>query len=98
MAVGQRFTDENAYAAMKAIKGGLETLGVVNWSLYTLKSFRAGRATAMAASGDTLASILQAGEWKSSAFLNYISESEVDRVRMLDHAMMDDEEDEDLAA
>ena len=37
----------------------------------TLKSFRAGRATSLAASGHSIGEILIAGESKSSAFLKY---------------------------
>ena len=40
-------------------------------SQFTLQSFRAGRATSLAASGLSIAEILIAGEWKSFGFLKY---------------------------
>ena len=40
----------------------------------------------MAASGETLAVILQAGEWRSAALLRYISETELDRKALLEAA------------
>lgn len=45
---------------------------------YTLKTFRAGRATALAAKGVNLRDILRAGEWRSAAFLRYVGEDAVD--------------------
>ena len=46
-------------------------LGHNDASHVTLKSFRAGRATSLAASGHSIGEILVAGEWKSCAFLKY---------------------------
>ena len=48
------------------------------------KSFRAGRATKLACQGRSIGFILQAGEWKSSAFLKYIDEEAVDEAQLLD--------------
>ena len=46
-------------------------------------SFRAGRATSMAAAGDPLGKILEFGDWRSKAVLSYIDESHVDASRVL---------------
>ena len=48
------------------------------------KCFRAGRATELACQGRSIGFILQAGEWKSSAFLKYIDEQAVDEAQLLD--------------
>ena len=76
----------------KSLRGHLAQLGVESAERFTLKPFRVGKATAMAAAGETLAAILAAGEWRSSAFLKYISESELDRQRLLEDAIMEDED------
>lgn len=49
----------------------------------TFKSWRAGKATAMARAGCSLPEILTAGEWKSRAYLRYI----VDRWKQAAHKM-----------
>ena len=61
---------------------------------YTLKSFRAGKATEMAAQGFTLAQILDAGEWKSRAVYNYIDANTADQAELLRQTIEapDDEE------
>ena len=60
------------------------------------KAWRAGRATSMAAAGDSLGKILDHGEWRSKAVLAYIDESQVDATRLLmDSLEASDREDED---
>ena len=60
---------------------------------YTLKAFRAGKATALAAEGKSLGQILQAGEWRSSAFLSYVDTDVVDQAQLLDQTLaLSDEE------
>ena len=60
---------------------------------FTLKAFRAGRATQLAAQGKSLGTILQAGEWRSSAFLSYVDTDAVDSSQLLSQtlALSDDE-------
>ena len=45
---------------------------------FTLKAFRAGKATELAKAGATLGSILTAGEWKSAAVTRYVDEDALD--------------------
>ena len=52
--------------------------GVEQASDFTLKTYRASAATALAACGHSLGDILRAGEWRSSAFLRYVDEDMVD--------------------
>ena len=92
--LGSAVLEISAYEALKKIRSALVQLQVDKPSGFTLKAFRAGKATAMAAEGDGLAAILQAGEWRSAAFLHYLCETEVDRMRLLQHAIDDDAEEE----
>ena len=57
-------------------------LGKVGWH-----SFRRGRAQDMLASGATLAQILTAGGWRSSAFLSYLRRRDVDERNSLETVM-----------
>ena len=45
---------------------------VLKASLYRTHDFRRGHARDLQASGASLVEILQAGQWKSPAFLNYL--------------------------
>ena len=49
----------------------------------TLKQFRAGHATHLAARGSHLSETMQAGEWKSKAFLDYCDPDTIDAVVFL---------------
>ena len=61
---------------------------------FTLKAFRAGKATALAASGKSLGTILQAGEWRSSAFMSYVDTDVVDAAQILDQTLGASDEEE----
>ena len=78
---------------LSSIRRLLATLGVGSPTDSTLKMFRAGHATALAEEGKSLGHILQAGEWKSSAFLSYIDEDAVDAAQFLD-LVLEDSDDE----
>ncbi len=73
-----------------------------NVKFYTLKTYRAGRATDMAAAGFTLGDIQLAGEWSStSAPFAYMNSDVADRAQELKfmvhkmHGEVDDGEDEE---
>ena len=91
--MGTLLSTDSAYDSLKAIKLALTALQVPLAGSFTFKGFRCGRATAMAAAGDSLASILQAGEWRSAEFLHYVSDSEIDRQRVLQYALDEDADD-----
>ena len=55
----------------------------------TWKSWRGGKATAMASKGCSLGTILLAGEWKTAAFARYVSVENVDPAKLLEEAMAD---------
>ena len=57
----------------------LTILGVPAATMVTPGVFRSSRATNLALQGKPLAHILQAGEWRSAAILNYASEDVLDQ-------------------
>ncbi|CAE8612287.1 unnamed protein product [Polarella glacialis] len=61
----------------------LSMLGVAGASQFTMKCFRAGKATALAQSGAPVHLILQRGEWKSAAVLSYADADAWDRGALL---------------
>ena len=93
-AYGQRLSERTSYEVLRDFRSDLIELKVPRAAKYGLKSFRAGKATHMAASGETLSAILECGEWRSSALLKYISETEIDKSRFLAQTLCDDEADE----
>ena len=68
---------------LKIVINALILMSVPGAQSMTWKSIRAGHATHMAASGATLAAILEAGEWRSAAFLNYIDSNVADSTEVL---------------
>ena len=74
----------------------LTLLAVPGASSFTLKAFRAGKATALAAAGFSIGDILRAGEWCSRAFLAYIDEDAVDAAQLLQQTLAASDEEEDL--
>lgn len=70
-------------------------LGTDGAQRFTLKAFRAGKATELARSGKSLGAILSAGEWRSAAVLRYVDEDVVDAAEMLKTAV-DQSSDEEL--
>ena len=91
---GDWLTQETPYQALQEMRRLLQKLGVEYADLFTLKTFRASRATTMAAEGDSLAEIMNAGEWLSSALLSYVNESAVDSQRFVQALMQEDEAEE----
>ena len=93
MTPGARLCEITAYEAAKLFRTRLAAVGIAKAQKFGFKAFRAGRATAMAAAGEPLAAILQAGEWRSAALLRYISETELDRKALLAAAFNVEDED-----
>ena len=85
-----------AQKTLSKLKGALTLLGESQAQMMGWKAWRAGRATSMAAAGDSLGKILDHGEWRSKAVLAYIDESQVDATRLLmDSLEASDREDDD---
>ena len=74
-------------ATLAVVIKALVNMKVVGGSCMTWKALRAGHATAMAAPGCTLAAILEAGEWRSTAFLNYVDSNVADESEILRSAI-----------
>jgi len=79
---------------LSKLKRCLILLGYQEASLYSWKSVRAGKATEMAAQGFTLGQVLAAGEWRSSAYMNYIDETGSDHAQLLRAALAESDADE----
>ena len=92
--VGSKVWGFKEAALQVEIKRSLAALKHPTAEQFSFKAFRAGRATELAQLGYSLSFILQAGEWKSSAFLRYIDEDAVDHSTFLT-AAIEDGEDED---
>ena len=71
VATGEKLSQFSGAEFRRILCRLLALLGHHDASHVTLKSFRAGRATSLAANGHSIGEILIAGEWKSSAFLRY---------------------------
>jgi hypothetical protein len=75
------------------LKKLLSSLGETRAESLTLKAFRAGKATAMAAAGHGLGAILEAGEWRSKAFLKYVEVDTFDQSPLFKECVDTDTED-----
>ena len=91
----QRLSNRTAYHVQRDFRADLASCNVEGAAKYTLKAFRAGKATDMAARGESFSAILECGEWRSSALLRYLSESEVDKFAFLKNAVLEDELDDE---
>ena len=78
---------------LKAVRQIMTTQGVEHPEEFTLKMFRAGHATSLAAEGKSVGAIIQAGEWRSAALLAYIDEDAVDAGHILEAVLDDSGED-----
>jgi hypothetical protein len=79
------------------LRAHLTALGVENAQKYTSKAFRRGTAQEMVASGSSLAEVLAAGQWRSSAFMLYLDKAEIEEEAIfaaLDALSDDDDEDQ----
>ena len=72
-------------------------MGVEYKAGFTWKTARSGRATELAAQGMPVTQIMDLGEWKSSAFFNYIDVSAVDAAEMWRLADLEDDEEDTVA-
>jgi len=80
---GDRLFSVSGTSAARKLGRYLTLCGTAGAEAYTLKAFRAGRATEMAALGFTLPAILEAGEWKSRAVFNYVDIAVADHAEVL---------------
>ena len=72
------FADLNGNKASAELRRRLAKLGVANAGSYRLHDFRRGHARNLQARGASLWEILQAGEWRSCAFLDYLDKNQLE--------------------
>ena len=89
---GATLFDLTSSSFLKAVRRMLTLLGHKDADRCTLKAFRAGRATSLAAAGSPIGVILAAGEWKSSAFLRYCQANEISVSAVLEVMCAEDED------
>ena len=94
MPVGARLFPFTASQVQRSLRQTLGLLSVEHSGEFTLKAFRAGRATAMAAEGANMTAIMQAGEWRSWAALRYIDADQVDQAHVMRRVVVDSEEED----
>ena len=73
----------------------LKNIGKPEGERFSLKSFRASRATCLAEQGKGLRTILELGEWKGKAALNYMNEAMLDDAAFL-RVIIDQSDEEEL--
>ena len=89
---GAKLFDITSFQFLKTVSRMLALLGHKDASMCTLKAFRAGRATSLAAAGSPIGVILAAGEWRSSAFLRYCRADEISVPAVLEVVCAEDED------
>jgi hypothetical protein len=95
--VGQAaFPGITAGAALRQLKDILHVLGLEHFRRYRCHDLRRGHAKDMQMNGATLYEILAAGEWKSPAFLDYMSLMELEMGAVIEaHQAESSSEDEE---
>ena len=71
-------------AFTKVFRRHLATIGVRNPSEYSSKAFRRGTAMELLKQGGRLGDILEAGQWRSPAFLQYMLRADIDELAVFD--------------
>ena len=89
---GERLFNFTAGELLAQLRRLLVLLQVLGAAQFGLKSFRAGKATSMAASGVALPDVMRAGEWSSAACLAYASGDDFDHGAMFMMAVDKDED------
>eukprot|EP00971_Amphidinium_carterae_P329758 6462417-Amphidinium_carterae.1 len=92
-AAGQRLWGLTPGTAVKTMRRLLQLLDVPEPFAYTLKSFRAGRATELAKQGRSLGDIMLLGEWKGQAVLKYLDTDAADNAQL--GALLESESEEE---
>ena len=75
----QPFANLSLNAVLVGLRNRLALLGVADAACYRSHDFRRGHARDLQARGASLFEILEAGEWRSPAFLKYLNVCELER-------------------
>jgi len=92
------FGNISASRARTGLRMQLQALGVKDALKYRTHDFRRGHAKDLAKAGSTLREILDAGEWKSASFLQYLDKDELECDAVAEahwQACIDESSDED---
>ena len=90
----QPFAHLNMTAVLSNLRRRLARAGVDNAASFRTHDFRRGHARDLLNGGGTLFEILEAGEWRSPAFLKYLNICELERDVVLQAHLDDSSEDE----
>ena len=91
---GQRLWNVSARHFQHKVRWLLKNVGKPEGERFSLRSFRASRATCLAKQGKGLRTILELGEWKGKAALQYMNESILDDAAFLQVAVDQSDEEE----
>ena len=69
---------DSAYQFRQELRRLLILLGEPLAEKFTLKAFRSGHATQILQQGGTFAQLLEAGDWRGGAALNYVAPHAID--------------------
>jgi len=81
---GDRVFDGKASAFLKTLRRLLILLDIPGGELFTLKAFRAGRASELARGGASWQTLQAAGEWRGMSPLSYVAHAAIDDAAFLD--------------
>ena len=77
---------------LRDVKRFLILLHVETAAVVSLKSFRAGKVCSLAAPGSSIQEILEHGEWRPKAVLNYLRSETVDEIAMLNASITESDD------
>ena len=80
---GVRIFGQTNHSFLELMRRLLTLLEVEGAVRFTLKGFRAGKASALIASGLSLKQTMEAGEWRTLSVASYLDESVIDASRVL---------------
>ena len=80
---GARIFGQTNHSFQELMRRLLTLLEVEGAARFTLRGFRAGKASALIASGLSLKQTMEAGEWRSLSVASYLDESVIDASRVL---------------
>ena len=81
---GDRVYGGSASEFSKTLRRMLVLLGIPGGELFTLKAYRAGRASEMARGGASWQALQAAGEWRGMSPLSYVAHAAIDDAAFLD--------------
>ena len=90
---GALFSGFSSALVLRCLRSRLASLGVPSAELYRTHDFRRGHAQDLLARGATLREILEAGGWRSPAFLRYLDLVELEREAVVEAHLLESDSD-----